>query len=69
MPIGMSLRMKKRTQNASGVAGTASILYALPDVPVSLLADFTRSDEVPEFFWAVSTAKSRLQSPGAALTM
>ena len=51
MPIGMSLRMKKRTQNAFGVAGTASILYALPDVPVSLLADFTRSDEVPEFFY------------------
>ena len=56
MPIAMSLRMKKRTQNAPAVAGTASIWYALPDVPVSLLVDFTRSDELPEFFWAVSMA-------------
>ena len=36
-PIGMSLRTQKRAQNAPAVAGTASILYALPDEPVSLL--------------------------------
>ena len=68
LPIGMSLRMKNRTQNVFMVAGTASILYALPDVPASA-ADFTRSDELPEFFCAVSMAKSRVQSPGLALTL
>ena len=34
-PVGMSLRTKKRTQNAFIGAGTASIRYALPDAPVS----------------------------------
>ena len=66
-PIAMSLRTQKRAQKAPAVAGTASIRYALPDEPAALWF-LTSNDELPACFWVVSIAKSRLQSPGAALT-
>ena len=35
-PIGMSLWIQNRTQNAPAVPGTASIRYALPELPEAL---------------------------------
>src|SRR5215471_14637892 len=64
--MSISLCTKNRTQKAPAGAGTASILYALPEVPASVPA-FTRRDELPDRCTVEATAKSLLQSPGPAL--